>query len=182
MSEAHNHHSDADFESQDLGAKPIYWSLVGLAAVLLLAYGAMQGVYYALNEYSLHQAEKAEHNPLVKVTVDPGQRRETAYAPTQDAIKHTFPEPRLEEDERAELNDIRVPEEDRLNSYGWADEKAGTVHIPIERAMQLIVQRGLPTRPQTGTTPPSVVNTVNQAAAKPDQSAVSSAAKKKGMK
>lgn len=180
MSDVH-HHSDAEFESQDLGAKPIYWSLVGLAVLLLVAYGAMHGLYYALNQYSLHQAEKAEHNPLVKVTVDPEQRRDTAYAPTQDAIKHTFPEPRLEEDERAELNGVRGPEEEQLNSYGWVNEKTGTVHIPIERAMQLIVQRGLPTRPQEGTTPPSEINMVNQAAAKSDQSAMPTS-KKKGKK
>jgi hypothetical protein len=38
-----------------------------------------------------------------------------------------------------------------LYSYGWVDEKAGTVHIPIDRAMDLIVQRGLPVRPQAAT-------------------------------
>ncbi len=38
-------------------------------------------------------------------------------------------------------------EEKTLYSYGWVDE-TGTVRIPIERAMDLIVQRGLPVRPQ----------------------------------
>ncbi len=33
-------------------------------------------------------------------------------------------------------------EEKALYSYGWVDEKAGTVRIPIERAMDLIAQRG----------------------------------------
>src|SRR5208282_5249649 len=37
---------------------------------------------------------------------------------------------------------------DTLHSYGWVDEKAGTVRIPIERAMDLLVQRGLPVRSQ----------------------------------
>ena len=41
--------------------------------------------------------------------------------------------------------------EKELYSYGWVDEKAGTVHIPIERAMDLIAQRGLPVRGQGGT-------------------------------
>ncbi len=27
----------------------------------------------------------------------------------------------------------------RLDSYGWNDEKAGTVHIPIQRAMELVM-------------------------------------------
>jgi len=46
------------------------------------------------------------------------------------------------------LNKIRGREDGLLNSYGWVDEKAGTVRIPIERAMDLLVQRGLPVRPQ----------------------------------
>ena len=33
-----------------------------------------------------------------------------------------------------------------LNSYGWVDQKAGVVHIPIDRAMTLLLQRGLPAR------------------------------------
>ena len=47
--------------------------------------------------------------------------------------------------------------------------------------MQLIVQRGLPTKPQAGTAPQSVVNTVNQAAAKADTSN-KTAAKKSSVK
>jgi hypothetical protein len=40
-------------------------------------------------------------------------------------------------------------QEKQLHSYGWVDEKAGVAHIPIERAMELTVQR-LPVRPQGG--------------------------------
>ncbi|MCA1555006.1 MAG: hypothetical protein LC737_11585, partial [Chloroflexi bacterium] len=32
--------------------------------------------------------------------------------------------------------------------YGWVDQSAGITHIPIERAMELLLERGLPTRPQ----------------------------------
>ncbi len=38
-------------------------------------------------------------------------------------------------------------EDQILNSYGWVDQKTGVVRIPIDRAMQLILQRGLPSRP-----------------------------------
>jgi hypothetical protein len=33
-----------------------------------------------------------------------------------------------------------------LNSYGWVDQKAGVVRIPINRAMDLLLQKGLPVR------------------------------------
>jgi hypothetical protein len=46
------------------------------------------------------------------------------------------------------LNDIRLREENILSTYGWADQNAGTVHIPIDRAMDLLAQRGLPVRQQ----------------------------------
>ena len=34
-----------------------------------------------------------------------------------------------------------------LDHYSWIDRSKGTVRIPIERAMELIAQRGLPVAP-----------------------------------
>ncbi len=43
-----------------------------------------------------------------------------------------------------------LSEEDaRLHTYGWLDQNAGVVHIPIERAIDALLQRGLPTRLQS---------------------------------
>jgi len=44
-----------------------------------------------------------------------------------------------------------LDQENQLNSYGWVDEQAGTAHIPIDHAMDLIVERGLPVRPASET-------------------------------
>lgn len=55
----------------------------------------------------------------------------------------TPPGPQLQAHAREDLIKLRAAEDARLNSYGWVDRKAGLVHIPIERAMELIVQRGL---------------------------------------
>ncbi len=41
---------------------------------------------------------------------------------------------------------LQAEQEGRLNSYGWVDRPNGVVHIPIERAIDLLVERGLPTR------------------------------------
>jgi hypothetical protein len=88
-----------------------------------------------------------------------------------------FPQPRLETNETIEINKFRLQEEQTLNSYGWVDQEAGVVRIPIDRAMELMAQRGLPTRPQAGVAPPSVVNTAKAAARQSD--AASQPAKKK---
>jgi len=55
-----------------------------------------------------------------------------------------FPQPRLEIKPGATLAALRAAEDADLNSYGWVDRNAGIVRIPIDRAIQLILDRGLP--------------------------------------
>jgi hypothetical protein len=57
------------------------------------------------------------------------------------------PEPRLQAAPEADAAEMRAAEEEFLNSYGWVDEEAGIARIPIEEAMALIAERGLPVRP-----------------------------------
>ena len=56
------------------------------------------------------------------------------------------PEPRLQINPRQDLSDLRSQEDRTLASYGWVDKNAGTVRIPIEQAMKLALERGLPSR------------------------------------
>jgi hypothetical protein len=55
-----------------------------------------------------------------------------------------FPAPRLEVKPGASVAALRAAEDADLNSYGWIDRNARTVRIPINRATQLILERGLP--------------------------------------
>lgn len=43
-----------------------------------------------------------------------------------------------------QLAGLRQSEEETLTSYGWVDRKAGVVRIPIDRALDLVVERGVP--------------------------------------
>ena len=56
------------------------------------------------------------------------------------------PEPRLQTDPRQDLIELRAKEDEWLASYGWVDRNAGVVRIPIEVAMRLTLERGLPAR------------------------------------
>ena len=56
------------------------------------------------------------------------------------------PEPRLQTDPRQDLADLRAREQEQLTSYGWVDRNAGVVRIPIDAAMKLTLERGLPAR------------------------------------
>ena len=129
------------FEHQDLSPRSILYFLVGLGIATILAVIALRGVYEFLDKRE--RASQPAVNPLVTNVPEDTRHVPAKYPQT------AFPDPKLEEDEQTQLNGIRMAEEKTLYSYGWVDESAGTVHIPIDRAMDLLVQRGLPVRPQS---------------------------------
>jgi len=61
-------------------------------------------------------------------------------------IERLPPEPRLQTNPREELRDLQALEDAVLRSYGLIDKDRGVVRIPIDEAMKLILQRGLPAR------------------------------------
>jgi hypothetical protein len=63
------------------------------------------------------------------------------------------PEPRLQTDPREDLRVLKQAEEEALKSYGWIDKNGGVVRIPIDQAMKLTVERGLPVRTESGKKP-----------------------------
>jgi hypothetical protein len=69
-----------------------------------------------------------------------------------------FPTPRLQMDDgEQETADLHAREDLLLDYYTKVDGQPGTIRIPIDRAMQLIAERGLPVESQpTGTPPDSV--------------------------
>jgi len=56
------------------------------------------------------------------------------------------PEPRLQVSAPKDLKQYKAAQGEILNSYGWVDQNAGIVRIPIGRAMDILSQRGLPLR------------------------------------
>jgi hypothetical protein len=60
-------------------------------------------------------------------------------------MTQSFPTPRVQSDDgNQDVADLHAREDLLLSNYTWVDESKGTVRIPIERAMELIAQRGLP--------------------------------------
>lgn len=60
------------------------------------------------------------------------------------SLRRTPREPRLEPNPLAPRIAAQAREDAILTSYGWADRGAGIARIPIDRAMELLVERGLP--------------------------------------
>jgi hypothetical protein len=65
-------------------------------------------------------------------------------------LTKSFPTPRLQTDDgNQDVADLHQREDLLLDNYSWVDRSQGKVRIPIERAMELIAQRGLPVAPAT---------------------------------
>ena len=100
----------------------VLWVTLGLAVVcalgMLITWG-MRGYYAA-------RAEAAAAPP----------------SPVAEANERRLPPgPLLQRDPEAELEAMRHEMSERLGGYGWVDEGAGVVHIPIDQAMDLLVEQ-----------------------------------------
>ena len=132
---------EAGFEREDLAAKPILIFLIVLTVICVLVALLLRGMYSHMD--ARENRNQPDQSPLVQQTT-----ADTRVVGPGEITK--FPQPRLESNETTEINAFRLQEEQTLNSYGWVDQQAGVVRIPINRAMELMAQRGLPTRSQAG--------------------------------
>ena len=73
----------------------------------------------------------------MKADVPPSPLAETRRPP---------PEPRLQVLPADDLKAMRAAEDAQLNDYGWVNRQTGIVRIPINRAIELLAERGLPVR------------------------------------
>ena len=53
------------------------------------------------------------------------------------------PAPRLQVNPQADLDRLRAEENERLDTFGWADRDRKNIRIPIERAMKLLSEKGI---------------------------------------
>jgi hypothetical protein len=112
------------YERKDVNAWAIFW----IGGVMIVAAVVIHtAVWWLFDAFDRREAQKGRP-PATLV-----QTQRTAP-----------PEPRLQTDAPAELNGLRAAEHNELESYGWIDQQKGIVRIPIEQAMTLLVERGLP--------------------------------------
>jgi hypothetical protein len=144
MNHGHSGHG-TEFEHEDLGTRGIFAFMIGLAITGLIIYFIIVGMYSFLDKYE--RSQMATASPLVT------SKGAISRVVTQEDMDKAFKDngaPMLETNERGQFRDFLMNQENQLNSYGWVDEKAGVAHIPIERAMELMVQRGIPVYSKAG--------------------------------
>ena len=144
------------YEVTDVNTNGVLVFIGGLLGFILIFFGLCYVLGGAINGGLLKQdQEAAAHNPLGAASPQAIQRRGESLAnnPEQEQkvaaeIVQSFPTPRVPtDDDDSETADMHAREDLLLEHYtavDAADGPEGTVHIPIDRAMQLIVQRGLP--------------------------------------
>ena len=118
------------YEQSDATLRPLLLFFGGLAVVCAVVFVAMV-VLFNVFQKTFAEAERAEVPP----------------PPPLAAARQVPPVPRLQYAEPADLSKFRADEAGRFDSYGWVDRTQGVVHIPIPRALELLRERGLPTRP-----------------------------------
>src|SRR5262245_30226378 len=79
-----------EFEREDINPRVVFFSLLFLAAVIVVVYFLLNGFYSHLNAYQ--KTHQPPQNPLVKI-----EDKDTRIVSGSDIKK--FPEPRLEENE-----------------------------------------------------------------------------------
>jgi hypothetical protein len=126
------------FEREDLSPSGVIYFMIGLGVVVAVLILIVLGMYHFLNSYQ--EAHQPALSPLVTA---PADTRAVAPQDTQ-----SFPQPRLEESERAQLRQFIEDQDRKLATYDWVDKDKGIVQIPIDHAMDLIVERGLQIRPE----------------------------------
>jgi hypothetical protein len=148
------------YETQDVSVGGVLTFLAGLAGSVIVffffCFAMGKAINYALLKHDGPQ-DKWHAAPVSLGATAHGTKREdlTSSATMEQRqfqqMTQVFPTPRLETDDGdQDLADLHAREDLLLNYYSSSsDLAAGTVRIPIARAMQLVVQRGLPQAPGT---------------------------------
>jgi hypothetical protein len=115
--------SDTTHERRD--ADVVNLSMIGMIVFLTIGF-CLLVCWIMLGDFN--RGRQSKEAPRLKMTEESGG----------------FPQPQLIREPGKERQRVLLSEEAKLKTYGWLDRKAGVAHIPIDRAMQVLLERGLP--------------------------------------
>jgi hypothetical protein len=135
--------------------------LAGLFGTVIIFFFFCYGMGKVINNLWEKQDGKATKWTIAAGAVPAGKGNNLESNPEIEQkqlgqIVNTFPNPRLDIDDGNQATaDLHAREDLLLNYYSKVDGQPGTIRIPIDRAMELIAQRGLPveSQPATATNP-----------------------------
>ena len=120
--------SNRTHEAEDVNLRSIFFYGVALMVGMGVVFGVVTWMQYAYLGAPPRLAQPPSYTTAPNVTLPP--------------------QPRFEEIPGANLEALRTREDVLLDNYGWINQEAGTVRIPIQRAMELLLERGFPVMPE----------------------------------
>jgi hypothetical protein len=146
------------YETTDVHVKGVAVFLAGLFGTVIIFFFFCYGMGKVINNTWEKQDGPATKWKVEAGAVPPGGKRRdlTSNAQLQQEqlqqMTTVFPQPRLDIDDGNQATaDLHAREDLLLEYYSTVDGQPGTIRIPIERAMQLIAERGLPVESQAST-------------------------------
>jgi hypothetical protein len=126
----HEHPGHGGYEKTDAHAAATYRAGLYILGVMFLTALVVVPMYRFLG-----RREAAEQTPAATVL------KPAAAAPAF---------PKLVASEPAVLTEFRAQEDAYLAGYGWVEKDEGIARMPIDEAMKIVAERGLPTFPTPG--------------------------------
>jgi hypothetical protein len=120
---------NAGYETTDAPTVPIWIVAAGMVVTVALVIAVVSFLFARLHRRDVAAQERTGIERVTKSVAD---------------SRPQFPEPRLQVAPQVDLAAMRTREDAELHTYGWLDRANGVVRLPIERAMDLVAQRGLP--------------------------------------
>jgi hypothetical protein len=106
-------------EKTDMDPKYVLYFAAGLVVLGIVVHA---GLWWMFHQFEREQAKRETRQSLVNVN-------------------EPKPEPRLQISPQGDLEELRRQEMEILTTYRWIDREKGTARIPIDRAMQIYLER-----------------------------------------
>lgn len=137
---------EVDYDRTDLSPRGILVFLFGLLLAGVFVELVIWGMFHFLARSPYFA--KGNASPMVQTQKNaPLTAAGKDFENTRNVNPGIFPEPRLQTNDVVDMNDLLQAEHKVLYAEQPFADKDGTIHLPINDAMKLIEQRGLPVRP-----------------------------------
>ena len=122
----------AQYEHTDIDPGIGYKFALWLSVAMLISFAVVYGVFFFFERQEAAANAAAQKYPLAA------------------GVTRQQPTPALQTQPFKDIYTLRQGEAEKLNGYGWVDKEGGVTRIPIDRAMELMIQRGFPARAEGG--------------------------------
>lgn len=135
-----------NYETRDAHLSPLlkftFWLLVSVAVIFAGTYGMLRLIQ------KIPAIGEREAHPLAALNdpIPPAPNLEM-----KPGVKQGWDGKLIDQSQRQPFttrmwSDMKVEAQEKVSTYGWIDQQAKIVHIPIERAMELSLRKGFPVR------------------------------------